>query len=78
MPGISMDSVSNLSPEFQKAYSSAVQAERKPIKQLEDRKEVIESKVNLLNDLNSKMEGLKQILPGVGSPFAIRELSFFE
>lgn len=76
MPGISMDSVSNLSPEFQKAYSSAVQAERKPIKQLEDRKEVIESKVNLLNDLNSKMEGLKQILPGVGSPFAIRELSF--
>ncbi len=75
MPGISMDSVSNLSPEFQKAFSSAVQAERKPIQQLENKKSVIESKVNLLTDLNSKVESLKENLPAFGTPFAIRELS---
>lgn len=75
MPSISMDSVSNLSPEFQKAYGAAIQAERKPIQQLENRKATIESKVSLLTDLNSKVESLKEILPAVGSPFAIRELS---
>ena len=76
MPGISMDSVSNLSPEFQKAFASAVQAERKPIQQLEDRKVTMESKVALLSDLSSKVDSLKQILPGIGSPFAIREFNF--
>ena len=70
-----MDSVSNLSPEFQKVFGAAVQAERKPIQQLEDRKAVIESKVNLLTDLTSKVDSLKQSLPAIGSPFAIRELS---
>jgi len=76
VPGISMDSVSNLSPEFQKAFSAAVQAERRPIQQLENRKTTIESKTNLLNDLNTKVESLKETLPTVGTPFAIRELSF--
>jgi len=71
-----MDSVSNLSPEFQKAFASAVQAERKPIQQLEERKVTMESKVALLSDLSSKVDSLKQILPGIGSPFAIREFNF--
>lgn len=75
MPSISMDGVSNLMPEFQKAFGAAVQAERKPIQQLEERKSTIESKVNLLTDLASKVDSLKQSLPGVGTPFAIRELS---
>jgi flagellar hook-associated protein 2 len=76
VPGISMDSVSNLSPEFQKAFGAAMTADRKPIQQLEDKKAVIESKVNLLNDLNSKVDSLKQSIPALGSPFAIRDLSF--
>ena len=55
MPGISLDSVSNMSPEFQKAYGAALTAERKPIQRLEENKEKITSKVNLLNDQNSKI-----------------------
>ena len=76
MPSISMDAVSNLMPEFQKAYGAAVQAERKPIQQLEEKKTTIESKVNLLTDLASKVDSLKQSLPEIGTPFALRELSF--
>lgn len=75
MPGISLDTISNLSPEFQKAFGAAIQAEKKPIEQLEERRTVVESKVNLLTDLAAKVDSLKQILPAVGTPFGLRELS---
>jgi len=73
---IDTNSVSGLSPEFAKAYQTSIQAERKPIQALEQRKEKLQEKTNLLNDLISKTDGLRQILPGLGTPFAMRELSF--
>ncbi len=78
MPDLTVDSnqVQGLSPEFAKAYTATLQAERKPIEALEKRKEKIQEKTNLLNDLISKADGLRQILPGLGTPFAMRELSF--
>jgi flagellar hook-associated protein 2 len=70
-----MDGISGLSPEFQKAYQATVQAERKPIEQIERRKESVETKVNLLQDLIGRVDGLRQVLPGLNTPFTIRELA---
>lgn len=77
MPDLSIDQnqASGLSPEFARIYQGSVQAERKPIQALERQKEKIQEKVNLLNDLVSKADGLRQILPGLGTPFAMREIS---
>lgn len=78
MPDLSVDQnqLSGLSPEFARAYQVSVQAERKPIQALEQQKEKLQEKVNLLNDLVTKADGLRQILPGLGTPFAMREISF--
>ena len=78
MADLSIDSnqVSGLSPEFARAYQTSVQAERKPIESLEKQKEKLQEKSNLLSDLVSRADGLRQILPGLGTPFAMREISF--
>lgn len=78
MPDLSIDQnqASGLSPEFARAYQVSVQAERKPIEALERQKEKLQEKVNLLGDLVSKADGLRQILPGLGTPFAMREILF--
>ncbi len=80
MPGIPTDNlmagVSNLAPEFQKSFQAAVTAERKPIEQMEKRKANIEEKVNLLNDVISKVDAAKKLVPELGTPFAIKDLSF--
>jgi flagellar hook-associated protein 2 len=78
VPDLSVDQnqVSGLSPEFARAYQVSVQAERKPIQALEQQKEKLQEKVNLLQDLVSRADGLRQILPSLGTPFAMREISF--
>jgi len=78
VPEITSDKnpAAGLAPEFARAYQTAVQAERKPIENLELRKEKLQEKANLLSDLVSKADGLRQILPGLGTPFAMREIAF--
>ncbi|NBX93280.1 MAG: hypothetical protein EBQ85_08635 [Proteobacteria bacterium] len=78
MPEINADKnpVAGLAPEFARAYQAAVQADRKPVENLEQRREKLQEKVNLLSDLVSKADGLRQILPGLGTPFAMREIMF--
>lgn len=73
---IEANQLANLRPEFARAYQTAIQAERKPIQNLEERKDKIQQKVNLLNDLVAKTDGLRQVLPGLGTPFAMREIAF--
>lgn len=73
---VDQNQTANLSPEFARAYQTSVQAERKPIQVMETRKEKLQEKVNLLSDLVSKADGLRQILPGLGTPFAMREIAF--
>lgn len=77
MPEINADKnpVAGLAPEFARAYQAAVQADRKPVENLEQRREKLQEKVNLLSDLVSKADGLRQILPGLGTPFAMRRQS---
>ena len=73
---IEANQLANMRPEFARAYQATIQAERKPIENLEQRKEKIQEKVSLLNDLVTKVDGLKQLLPGLGTPFAMREVAF--
>lgn len=73
---IEANQLANLRPEFARAYQATIQAERKPIENLEQRKEKLQEKVNLLSDLVSKTEDLRQALPGLGTPFAMREVAF--
>lgn len=75
MAGFSLDSISNLSPEFQSAFKKAIQAETRPIETLNGRKEKIQSKVTLLNDVIGKVDTVKKLLPEMNSPNALREIS---
>lgn len=77
MPDLSVDNnaMQGLSPEFAKAYQTTLQAERRPIDALEVQKEKIQSKVELLGDLVGRADSLRKILPGLGTPFAMREIS---
>jgi len=77
VPELSVDSNApqGLSPEFSKAYQMTLQAERRPIEVLEVQKEKIQNKVNLLSDLVSRADSLRKILPGLGTPFAMREIA---
>lgn len=72
---INLDSISNLSPEFQKAFQASFNADRKPIQQLEEKKAKIQEKATLLEDLSGRLEGIRKIIPNVSSGIAIRELS---
>lgn len=72
---VSFDGISNLSPDFQKAFQTAITMERRPIQQLETRKEGIQQKVQVMDELVGKVEGLRKLLPTMNSPVAIRELA---
>lgn len=76
MADLSVDgsALQGFSPEFAKAYQMSIQAERRPIEALEVQKEKLQSKVDLLGDLVSRADGLRKILPGLGTPFAMREI----
>ncbi len=69
------NSISNLSPELQRAFQMAVNAERKPIQVVAERKTNIEAKAKLLDDVLGKVDGVKRLLPDLNSPVGIRELA---
>jgi len=75
MAGVSMEGIQNLSPELQRAFTTVVQADRKPIQNLEKQKGNVEAKVTLLNDVIGKVEGVKSLMPNLNTPIAIRELA---
>lgn len=75
MPDVSMDTIANLTPELQRAFQMAVKAEKRPIEVIENRKNAIQEKVNLLSDVLGRIDGVKGCLPNLNSPLAIRELA---
>ncbi len=68
------EGLSYLSPEFQTAYRKAVQAERKPIEQMVQKKEAIQSKNNLLTDVIGKVEAVKKQIPSLNSANKLLEV----
>lgn len=72
--GGGLDTLSNLNPEFQKAYQISAKAEARPVELLQNRKTNVEAKVELLNEIVGRVEACKQLLPPLGTPFAIRDL----
>lgn len=72
---VNFDSIQNLSPEFQKAFQMSVNADRKPIQQLEDKKAKLAEKSTLLDDLSGKLDGIRKLMPNISSGVAIRELA---
>lgn len=73
---ISLDSITNLSPELQRAFQGAVQAERKQVQTLVDKKTAVEGRVKLLDDVLGKVHGVRTLLPDMANPVALRELAF--
>lgn len=53
----------------------SVTADRKPIEALTARKDKLLEKAQILDDLSSKVDGVKKLLPGMNTPIAIRELA---
>lgn len=72
---ISMDMLSGLSPEFQTAFQKAIQMEKKPIDNLQNKKEASQSKLNLLNDVITKVDSVKKLLPEINSANKLLELA---
>jgi len=76
LAGVSLESISGLNPEFQRAFQKSAQAERRPITHMENQKSDIQNKVSLLGDILSRIDKVKNILPDLNSPIAIREVAF--
>ncbi len=76
MAEVSLDSISNLSPELQRAYQASAKAERKPITKIEERRGGVQEKVKLLDDVIGRVEGVRALLPSLNSPLALREMAF--
>lgn len=76
MAEVSLDSISNLSPELQRAFQSATKAERKPIEKIEERRGMVQEKVKLLDDVISRVDGVRALIPSLNSPMALREIAF--
>lgn len=75
MPPVSFEGIQNLTPDLQRAFVSATQAERKPIQKLEESKGKVDARVKLTNDVIGKVDALKGMMPGLDTAFAIRELT---
>jgi len=76
LPGVSLDTISGLNPELQRAFQKSAQAERRPITHMENRKGDIQNKVSLLGEILSRIDNVKNIIPELNSPIAIREIAF--
>jgi flagellar hook-associated protein 2 len=72
---ISLDSINNLSPELQRAFQGAAQAERKQVQSLADKKGAVDEKVKLLDDCLTKVHGVRKLLPDMATPLSLRELA---
>jgi flagellar hook-associated protein 2 len=73
---IDMESIQNLSPELQRVYRASLKAETKPLQSMLDRKEQVESRLGLLNDVIGKVNAARELIPGLNTPLAIRDLAF--
>jgi len=74
MAGINFDGINNLDPQLQKAFQSAVVAERKPVEKVQERKDNIVEKQKLVTDVLGKIENVRKGLSPFTSAFAMREL----
>ena len=72
---ISDNGIQGLSPEFQRVYQMAAQSEKKPIQALNTRKELVNNKMKLLDDILKKVEEARGLMPQFLTPYAFRELS---
>lgn len=72
---VSMDGIANLSPELQRAFAQAVTAERKPIQKIVENKTKVEDRLKLVNDVIGRVDAVKNLMTGLDSPFALRELA---
>jgi flagellar hook-associated protein 2 len=70
-----MDGISSLSPELQRAFQMAVQADRKPVERLNEQKGKLDARVQLFTDVIGKIDAVKGLIPNLNSPIAIRELA---
>lgn len=72
---INLDSLQNLSPQLQSAFSSMLKAENRPIEQINERKGHAAERLKLLNEVIGKVEDVRKLLPNMNTPLAIRELN---
>lgn len=70
-----MEGINGLSPEFQMAFQKAVAAERKPIEIIQQKKEAVTAKLGLLNDVITKVDNVKKLLPEVSNGTKLLELA---
>ena len=75
MADVSIEGIANLSPQLQRAFQSAVKAEKRPLEAIEQRKAAAEERLGLLNDIIGKVGNVKALLPELGNPVAFRELA---
>ncbi|MBY0369561.1 flagellar filament capping protein FliD [bacterium] len=72
---VNLDSIQNLSPELQRAFTATVKAEAKPIQAITERKGHAEERLKLLTEVIGKVEDVRKLLPNMNTPLAIRELN---
>jgi len=70
-----MEGINGLSPDFQMAYQKAVAADRKPIEAVQAKKEAVTAKLGLLNDVITKVDNVKKLLPEVSTGNKLLELA---
>jgi len=70
-----MDGIAYLSPDLQRAFSAAVQAEKKPIQTIANNKAKVDARVNLTTDVLKKVDDVKSSLSGLDTVFGIRDLA---
>ncbi len=64
-----------LTPELQRIYYMAIQAEHKPIEQIQARKENDVERNKLLTDLIGKVDKTRELIPHLNTPLSLREIT---
>lgn len=73
MAGISVDGANGLTPDFQRALERVAEAERRPVRALEERKVQADKRLELLQDVIGRMDRVRSTVDGLGTPGAIRD-----
>lgn len=72
---INAGNVQSLTPELQRIYFMTAQAEKKNIEKIEERKQNVVEKNNLLTDILGKVDAVRKLVPGLSTPSSLRELN---
>ena len=72
---IDLESIQNLSPELQRAFRISLKAAAKTLENMNEHKGKIENRLNLLNDVIGKVNQARELIPGLNTPLAIRDLT---